>query len=125
MWRVAAGTAGEDRLGALVAKKKDKGKDGQARSQSARDAAAQAVAAAAAAGQAQMTRERAQELADELAGAAQRVREALEGVRPSTADEHRDLRARLDALEARVAALESSPASARPRAAGKRGGVPS
>ena len=103
-----------------MAKKKDKqDKDGQARSESVRAAAAQAVAAAA--GQAQMTRERAQELADELAGAAQRVRDALEGVRPPSGEDLRDVRARLDALEARVAALEAKRPPAR-RSTGRRGG---
>jgi polyhydroxyalkanoate synthesis regulator phasin len=97
-----------------VAKSKDK-KDHQARAESVRTAAAQAVAAAA--GQAQLTRDRAQEIADELAGAAGRVREALEDLRPSSGDELRDVRARIEALEERVAELERVPA---PRAGAER-----
>jgi polyhydroxyalkanoate synthesis regulator phasin len=119
MWSVAAGTAGEDRLTRAVASSEEKrDKAGQARAESVRAAAAQAVAAAA--GQAQMTRDRAQELADDLVSAAQRVREALEGARPPSADDVRDLRARLDALEARVAALETAKPAARSRASGTR-----
>src|SRR5919108_6633561 len=57
-------------------------------------------------GQAQMTRERAQELVDELAAAAGRVRDALEDIRVPTGEEVRALRARIAELEARVAELE-------------------
>ena len=53
-------------------------------------------------------RDRAQDLVDELAQAAGRVREALDDLRPPTADEIRGLRADLEALEKRVAALESA-----------------
>jgi hypothetical protein len=52
--------------------------------------------------------ERAQELVDELAHAAGRVREALDDLRPPTADDVRALRAELGALERRVAALEDA-----------------
>lgn len=117
-WIVVAGKPREDRLSPPVAKSKDKDqKDHQARAESVRTAAAQAVAAAA--GQAQLTRDRAQEIADELAGAAGRVREALEDLRPPSGDELRDLRGRLEALEARVAELERERAPAR-RAAAER-----
>jgi polyhydroxyalkanoate synthesis regulator phasin len=58
--------------------------------------------------QAQFTRERAQELVDELAGTATRIREALEDLRPPTGDDVRTLRARVEELEARVAALEAA-----------------
>jgi polyhydroxyalkanoate synthesis regulator phasin len=54
----------------------------------------------------QGARDRAQELVDELAQAASKVRDALDDLRPPTADEIRSLRADLDALEERVAALE-------------------
>ena len=50
--------------------------------------------------------ERAQELVDELSGAAGRVREALDDLRPPTGEEVRALRAAVEALERRVAALE-------------------
>ena len=50
-----------------------------------------------------LTRERAQEIADELAGAAQRVGRALRGPpRRRSGDEVRELRRRLDDLERRV-----------------------
>jgi polyhydroxyalkanoate synthesis regulator phasin len=58
-------------------------------------------------GQAQLTRERAQEIVDELAGTAGRVRDALEELRPVAGDDLKGLRARLDALERRVAELEA------------------
>jgi polyhydroxyalkanoate synthesis regulator phasin len=86
---------------------------------------------------------RAQELADELVGVANRLREALggeeqlgrlrgaepaaaaakvreavEGLRPPTADQLDALRAQVEALEARVAQLEA--AAARPAPAAKR-----
>ena len=48
----------------------------------------------------------AQELVDELAGAAGRVREVLDELRPPTAEDVRALRAAVEALERRVAALE-------------------
>ena len=53
-------------------------------------------------------RDRAQDLVDELAQAAGRVRAAVDDLRPPTADEIRGLRADLHALEDRVAALERS-----------------
>jgi polyhydroxyalkanoate synthesis regulator phasin len=59
------------------------------------------------AGQAQVTRERAQEIADELAAAAGRVRDALDELRPAGGDDLRELTARVRSLEAKVAALES------------------
>ena len=57
-------------------------------------------------GQARGTTERAQELVDELAQAAGRVREVLDELRPPTAEEVRALRAALADLERRVEALE-------------------
>jgi polyhydroxyalkanoate synthesis regulator phasin len=79
----------------------------QTRGDAVRSAAAQAIEATA--GQAGFTRERAQQLADELVQAAGRFRETLEDLRPAGSEEIRALRERLDALEARVAKLESTP----------------
>jgi polyhydroxyalkanoate synthesis regulator phasin len=56
-------------------------------------------------------RERAQELAEELAGAASRFREVLEELRPPGGDELAALRARVDTLERRVAELEAEKAA--------------
>jgi polyhydroxyalkanoate synthesis regulator phasin len=75
------------------------------------DAVRQAVDEAfqAAAGQAQQFgRERAQEIVDELAGAANRLRDALEDLRPPTGDDIRLLREEVKALAERVAALEQA-----------------
>jgi polyhydroxyalkanoate synthesis regulator phasin len=74
------------------------------RADAVRAAAVQAFEATA--GQAGLTRERAQELADELANAAGRIRGALDDLRPAGADEVRALREELRALETRVAKLE-------------------
>ena len=62
--------------------------------------------AATAANATQGARDRAQDLVDELAQAAGKVREALDDLRPPSSDELRGLRADLKALEKRVAALE-------------------
>jgi polyhydroxyalkanoate synthesis regulator phasin len=78
------------------------------RGDAVRAAAAQAIEATA--GQAGFTRERAQQLADELVSAAGRFRETLEELRPVAADEVVTLRERVQALEARVAKLESAAA---------------
>jgi polyhydroxyalkanoate synthesis regulator phasin len=78
----------------------------QSRGDVVRSAAAQAIEATA--GQAGLTRERAQQLADELAHAANRVRETLDELRPAGQDELRALRERVAALEARVSALEGA-----------------
>ena len=51
-------------------------------------------------------RDRAQDLVDDLAQAAGRVRGAIDDLRPPTAEEIRGLRADLRALEERVARLE-------------------
>jgi phage shock protein A len=80
-------------------------------------------------------RERAQELAEELVGAASRFREVIDELRPPTGDELSALRGRLDTLERRVAELETErtaaakkpaapkkPAAAKkPRAGGAKG----
>ena len=92
--------------------KKDKKKDSQpGRSDAVRSAVDQAFQAtagqaASAASATQGARDRAQDLVDELAQAAGKVREALDDLRPATSDEIRDLRADLARLEKRVAALE-------------------
>jgi polyhydroxyalkanoate synthesis regulator phasin len=57
---------------------------------------------------------RAQELADELVGAASRVRDVLEELRPPSPEELDALRAQVDALERRVAELEGA-AAAKPK----------
>jgi polyhydroxyalkanoate synthesis regulator phasin len=75
-----------------------------------RNAAVQAFQATA--GQAGISRERAQELADELAHAAARVRGAIDELRPVTAEEIRSVREELHALERRVEALEAAAAPA-------------
>jgi uncharacterized protein (DUF3084 family) len=68
-------------------------------------------------------RERAQELADELAGAASRFREVLEELRPPTVDELGRLRDRVAELERRVGELEAAqakPAASRAKPAASR-----
>jgi len=56
--------------------------------------------------QAEQGRERAQDIVDQLAQAAGRVRDVLDELRPPTGDEVRDLREQVAELERRVAALE-------------------
>jgi polyhydroxyalkanoate synthesis regulator phasin len=79
------------------------------RTEAVRSAVEQAfqTQAASAASATQGARDRAQDLVDELAQAAGRVREALDDLRPPTSEEIRGLRADLRALEARVAKLEN------------------
>jgi polyhydroxyalkanoate synthesis regulator phasin len=93
-----------------TAKKKGSGpeKKQPSRGDAVRAAAAQAIEATA--GQAGFTRERAQQLADELVSAAGRFKETLEELRPVAADELVTLRERVEALEARIAKLESAAA---------------
>src|SRR3954468_19094149 len=108
-----------------MAKKQDKGK-GKGKTADARDAdsradqvrAAVAQAFGATAQGAGPVRERAQELADELVGAASRFREVLEELRPPPVDELTALRERTATLEARVAEREAAAAKkpAAPRA---------
>jgi gas vesicle protein len=68
----------------------------------------------------QLTRERAQEIADELSSAADRVRDALEQIRPPSGDDIRKVLDRLSTLEKRVSALEipgrAKPAAKKPAA---------
>ena len=51
-----------------------------------------------------------QDIADDLAQAAGKVREALDDLRPPTAEELRQLQRDVRALEKRVSALEKKPA---------------
>jgi polyhydroxyalkanoate synthesis regulator phasin len=73
-------------------------------------------------GQAQETRDRAQEVVDELASAATRVRDVIDDLRVATHDEVRELREQVKRLEARVAALEggTKPRTRKPAGGTKR-----
>ena len=77
----------------------------------------------AAAGQAQFTRERAQDLVDELSGAAGRLRDVLEELRPAGTDDVRELREEVRALAKRVARLEATLAEQPKRAPRARSGA--
>jgi ABC-type transporter Mla subunit MlaD len=74
--------------------------------------------------QAQIPRERISELLDELGNTAGRLRGAVDELRPASAEEVKTLRAEVQALAARVAAVESAakpkpkpkPATRRPAA---------
>ena len=70
-------------------------------------------------GQAQVTRERAQELVDELAQSAGRVRQILDDLRLASGEDLRRLQDRVETLEKRVAALEKKKPAPR-RAPAKR-----
>jgi polyhydroxyalkanoate synthesis regulator phasin len=96
-------------------KKKDPEADKkqQSRGDAVRAAAAQAIEATA--GQAGFTRERAQQIADELVSAAGRFRETLEDLRPAGSDAIAALRARVEALEARIQKLEAARTTTRRR----------
>jgi polyhydroxyalkanoate synthesis regulator phasin len=79
----------------------------------------------AAAGQAQVTRDRASDIVDELSGAAGRLRDVLEDLRPPTGDEVRALRAEVRSLAERVAKLEAAagaPPKRAPRARSPKSG---
>ena len=122
---------GQDVDSRAMAKKQHKGKSGEAKSpadqvrSAVEDAtagvregradqvrAAVAQAFGATAHGAGPVRERAQELADELVGAASRFREVLEELRPPTVDELSALRDRVAALERRGVELEAGAAVA-------------
>ena len=81
------------------------------------DAVRQAVDEAfqTAAGQAQFTRDRASDIVDELTGAAGRLRDALEELRPPSAEDYNKLRDEVRVLAERVARLEE--AQTRPKRA--------
>jgi polyhydroxyalkanoate synthesis regulator phasin len=95
-----------------VANSKDKSEGpGRGRADAVRSAVDQAFQATAgqaanASSAAAGARERVQELADELAQAAGKVREALDDLRPPSAEELRQLQRDVRALEERVTALE-------------------
>ena len=93
--------------------------DSNSRTEAVRSAVEQAfqTQAASAASATQGARDRAQDLVDDLAQAAGRVRDALDDLRPPTSEEIRGLRADLRALEKRVAALERQRKPAKKRSA--------
>ena len=102
-----------------MAKKQEKGKDGApraSRSDAVRSAVDQAFQATAGQGAAaaESGRERAQDIVDQLAQAAGRVREVIDELRPPTGDDLRALSETVAELERRVAALESAKTEARP-----------
>ena len=78
---------------------------------SAVDQAFQATAGQGAAA-AESGRERAQDIVDQLAQAAGRVRDVLDELRPPTGDDLKGIRESLERLEQRVAALEAKQAEA-------------
>ena len=73
--------------------------------------------------QSQVPRERMQELVDELAQTAGRLRGAVDDLRPATAQEVKALRDDVAALTRRVAALESAP-KAKPKPAARKAAAP-
>jgi polyhydroxyalkanoate synthesis regulator phasin len=91
-----------------------KGKPSKDKSSGRADAVRSAVdqAFSASAAQAEQGRERAQDIVDQLAQAAGRVRDVLDELRPPTGDELKSLRSTVEALERRVAALEAAQAAA-------------
>jgi DNA-binding protein HU-beta len=95
-------------------KAKAKGPAGETESRAEQVRAAVAGAFGATAQGAAPVRERAQDLADELVGAASRFREVLEELRPPTLDELTAMRKQVAALEERVAALEAAAAAKPP-----------
>jgi polyhydroxyalkanoate synthesis regulator phasin len=112
------GTAQDHRLAAEMAKKRDKDKKddsaaGGGRADAVRSAVDQAFQATSAQGAAaaEQGRERAQDIVDQLAQAAGRVRDVLDELRPPTVDDVRALRETLAALERRVASLEEQVAA--------------
>ena len=98
-----------------MAKKKSKKQPAQAA-----DAVFSAVDQAFQAGQSQFTRERASELVDDLSQVAGRLREALDDLRPITAEDIKALGDKIDALDSRVAKLEKPAAAPARRAPAKR-----
>jgi polyhydroxyalkanoate synthesis regulator phasin len=94
---------------------------GEGRSRAEQLRAAVEGAFGATAGGAGPVQKRAAELADELVGAASRVRDALEELRPPSPDQLQALRDQVAGLEQRVADLEAAAAKPKPkRAAAKR-----
>ena len=100
-----------------MAKKKAKDKSA-GRADAVRSAVDQAFQTTAE--QAGTARGRAQDIVDEFAQAAGRVREVLEDLRPPTGDELRTLQQTVKRLEQRVAALEGAQAKPKPKPATRR-----
>lgn len=98
-----------------MAKKKSKKQPAQAA-----DAVRSAVDQAFQAGQSQFSRERASELVDDLSQVAGRLREALDDLRPISAEDIRALSDKIDGLESRIAKLEKPAAATTRRAPAKR-----
>jgi signal transduction histidine kinase len=108
-----------------MAKKQEKGKDGApraSRSDAVRSAVDQAFQATAGQGAAaaESGRERAQDIVDQLAQAAGRVRDVLDELRPPTVDELKALQRTVSDLEQRVAQLEAAQTAKPKRAAAKK-----
>jgi polyhydroxyalkanoate synthesis regulator phasin len=84
------------------------------RAEAVRSAVDQAFSASAAQGAAaaEQSRERAQDMVDQLAQAAGRVREVLDDLRPPTGEDLKGLRTQIASIERRVAALEAAQRSA-------------
>ena len=108
-----------------MAKKKDNDKKAR-RPEAVRSAVEQAFTATAGQGgkAAEEARDRAQNLVDELAQAAGKVRDALDDLRPPTADEVKALQSDIKKLERRVAKLEEA-TQAKPKPRARRSGTPS
>jgi polyhydroxyalkanoate synthesis regulator phasin len=93
-----------------MAKKPDRRASRASRAEAVRSAVDQAFRDSAAQGQAaaEQSRERAQDIVDQLATAAGRVREVLDDLRPPTGEDLKGIRKELAGLERRVAALEAA-----------------
>jgi polyhydroxyalkanoate synthesis regulator phasin len=107
-----------------VAKQKDKDRGSSAkagRADAVRSAVNEAFTTTAeqSAAAAEQGREAAQDIVDQLAQAAGRVRDVLDDLRPPTGDDLKAIRSSLAALERRVAALEAAQQTAAPPAARK------
>ena len=105
-----------------MAKKKDKDKGKASRSDAVRTAVNEAFTTTAeqTGAAAEQGREAAQDIVDQLAQAASRVRDVLDDLRPPTGDDVKSLRASIEALERRVAALEQAPKPAARKAPAKK-----
>ncbi len=102
----------KDQKSSSKAKSKKRG----SRSDQVRSAVDQAFQTAGA----QLRPDRAQEIADELAAAAQRVRDAVEDALPPTTEDLKRLEERLAVTERRIGALERATPVATRRAAAKK-----
>jgi polyhydroxyalkanoate synthesis regulator phasin len=108
-----------------MADKQDRGKgDGRraSRADAVRSAVDQAFQEGASRGAtaAESGRERAQDIVDQLAQAAGRVRDVLDELRPPTGDELRTLQETVADLEKRVAKLEAAQAKPKPKPASRK-----